>query len=270
MRAFKSAEENGATIPEIVCFEKQSDWGGLWNYDWRTGTDAHGEPVHASMYRNLWSNGLKECLDLADYSFDTHFGKPIASYPTRPVHADYIKGRAQKSGIRNWVRFNTPVRMVTYSEQTSKFTVTVHDRTNDVISSEDFDHVVVATGHFSTPNVPFFKGLETFKGRFLHSHDVRDVVEFKDHWTCSSWEGASPLRMSPRNATSSAQIPSLSATGATLWVTTGLRIWKKCHCWSAWTVRLAVSKTDSPRILMPSFWVQATCMIFLSWRRGCV
>ena len=24
-------------IPEIVCYEKQSTWGGLWNLDWRTG-----------------------------------------------------------------------------------------------------------------------------------------------------------------------------------------------------------------------------------------
>ncbi|KAG0608050.1 hypothetical protein M758_8G074100 [Ceratodon purpureus] len=179
MRAFRSAEEKGAQIPEIVCFEKQSDWGGLWNYNWRTGMDAHGEPVHAGMYRNLWSNGPKECLELADYPFEEHFGKPIASYPTRPVLADYIKGRAEKSGIRKWVRFNTPVRMVTYSEARSKFTVMVHDRMKDVVYSEEFDHVVVATGHFSIPNVPF-EGLDTFRGRLLHSHDLRDVVEFID------------------------------------------------------------------------------------------
>ena len=64
LRAFESAERNGENIPEIVCYEKQEDWGGLWNYTWRTGTDEHGEPVHASMYRYLWSNGPKECLSL--------------------------------------------------------------------------------------------------------------------------------------------------------------------------------------------------------------
>ena len=37
LRAFKSAKEKGAIIPEVVCYEKQSDWGGLWNYSWRTG-----------------------------------------------------------------------------------------------------------------------------------------------------------------------------------------------------------------------------------------
>ena len=38
-------------MPEVTCYEKQSDWGGLWNYSWRTGTDENGEPVHGSMYR---------------------------------------------------------------------------------------------------------------------------------------------------------------------------------------------------------------------------
>ena len=24
-------------MPDIVCYEKQEDWGGLWNYSWRKG-----------------------------------------------------------------------------------------------------------------------------------------------------------------------------------------------------------------------------------------
>ena len=31
LRAFQSAKAKGAEIPELVCFEKQSDWGGMWN-----------------------------------------------------------------------------------------------------------------------------------------------------------------------------------------------------------------------------------------------
>jgi len=67
LRAFEQAEKKGEKIPEIVCFEKQEDWGGLWNYNWRTGSDQYGDPVPNSMYRYLWSNGPKECLEFADY-----------------------------------------------------------------------------------------------------------------------------------------------------------------------------------------------------------
>ncbi|MDF2095947.1 NAD(P)-binding domain-containing protein [Aquibaculum arenosum] len=180
MRAFQSAREKGEEIPEIVCFEKQSNWGGLWNYTWRTGLDERGEPVHSSMYRYLWSNGPKEGLEFADYTFDEHFGQEIASYPPRAVLFDYIEGRVLKAGIRDWIRFNTPVRFVRYNESDGTFTVTAHDQIKDTTYEETFDHVICASGHFSTPNVPYYEGFEGFNGRILHAHDFRDAREFRD------------------------------------------------------------------------------------------
>ena len=180
LRAFQSAAKAGTDVPEVVCFERQSDWGGLWHYTWRTGLDEHGEPVHSSMYRYLWSNGPKEGLEFADYSFEEHFGKQIGSYPPRAVILDYIEGRVKKAGVRDWIRFNTAVRMVSYNEAKCNFTVTVHDLKADHMYSEDFDNVVVASGHFSTPNVPEFPGFASFNGRVLHAHDFRDAMQFKD------------------------------------------------------------------------------------------
>lgn len=182
LRAFQSAKAGGEDIPEIVCFEKQANWGGLWNYTWRTGLDQYGEPVHGSMYRYLWSNGPKEGLEFADYPFEEHFGKQIASYPPRAVLFDYIEGRVKKAGVRDWIRFETSVKNVTYdaSKQSGKFTVTVKDLPGDRVYSEDFDHVICCTGHFSTPNVPHFEGFDKFPGRVLHAHDFRDAVEFRD------------------------------------------------------------------------------------------
>jgi trimethylamine monooxygenase len=178
LRAFQSAREKGAEIPEIVCFEKQKDWGGLWNYTWRTGLDEHGEPVHCSMYRYLWSNGPKEGLEFADYSFEEHFGKQIASYPPRAVLFDYIEGRVKKAGVRHRIRFNTTIRMVRFNAARASFTVTAHDLAADRMYDEEFDHVVVATGHFSVPNAPEYPGFDSFNGRILHAHDFRDAREF--------------------------------------------------------------------------------------------
>lgn len=178
LRAFQSAAAKGEDIPEIVCFEKQDNWGGLWNYTWRTGLDENGEPVHCSMYRYLWSNGPKEGLEFADYSFEEHFGKQIASYPPRAVLFDYIEGRVLKAGVRDWIRFNTAVRWVNYDDTTGKFAVTVHDHNKDSVYSDEFDHVICASGHFSTPNVPYYEGFESFNGRLVHAHDFRDAREF--------------------------------------------------------------------------------------------
>ena len=178
LRAFQSAKKKGAEIPEIVCFEKQKDLGGLWNYSWRTGTDEFGEPVHNSMYRYLWSNGPKEGLEFADYTFEEHFGKNIASYPPRAVLFDYIKGRVEKAGVRDWIRFRSPVRRVEYCNKEGNFRIVAEDLESGTETDERFDHVVVASGHFSTPNVPEFEGFDTFNGRILHAHDFRDAREF--------------------------------------------------------------------------------------------
>ena len=181
LRAFEAARLAGATdLPEIVCYEKQNAIGGMWNYSWRTGLDRNGEPVHGSMYRYLWSNGPKECLEFADYSFDEHFGEAIPSYPPREVLKDYIMGRIDKQDIQKYIRFECPVRWVSFDDETQKFTVTVMNHKTNEQEVEEFDYVVVATGHFSTPNMPYFEGLETFPGRILHAHDFRDALEFKD------------------------------------------------------------------------------------------
>jgi trimethylamine monooxygenase len=56
--------------------------------------------------------------------------------------------------------------------------------TSDALESgathtETFDNVVVASGHFSVPNVPRFEGVEVFNGRVMHAHDFRDAAQFK-------------------------------------------------------------------------------------------
>lgn len=187
LRSFQSAAEKGAEVPEIVCFERQEDWGGLWNYTWRTGLDEYAEPVHSSMYRYLWSNGPKECLEFADYSFEEHFGRTIASYPPREVLFDYIIGRVEKAGVRKQIRFRTTIREVYYSVKSGRFTLTAHNLVDDTVYSEEFDNVVVASGHFTTPNVPSFDGIETFNGRvqsivnrdaFVVRHNIQIVKTF--------------------------------------------------------------------------------------------
>nr|BFE98037.1 hypothetical protein GCM10020185_85730 [Pseudomonas brassicacearum subsp. brassicacearum] len=149
LRAFQSARDKGTAIPELVCFEKQQDWGGMWNYTWRTGLDENGEPVHGSMYRYLWSNGPKECLEFADYTFEEHFWPPHRLLPATGSALGLHQGpRRKKAGVRDYIRFNNVVRQVTFDEATRRFTVVAHDHGSDTQTSEEFDYVVNACGHF--------------------------------------------------------------------------------------------------------------------------
>ena len=177
LNAFQTAKNNGEEIPEIVCFEKQSDWGGLWNYSWRTGSDQYGDPVPNSMYRYLWSNGPKECLEFADYSFDEHFNQPIPSFPPREVLYEYILGRAKKADLKKYIKFDTAVTNVVYNE--NQFQITSLNKKESLSSKENFDYLIISSGHFSVPYIPEYDGMSSFPGRILHGHDFRDAEEFR-------------------------------------------------------------------------------------------
>ena len=126
LHAFQLAAKKGDEVPNVVCFEKQEDWGGPRRYSWCTGVNGHGEPVHNSMYWYLWLKGPKEGLEFADYTFEEHFGMPIVSYPLHAMLFDYIKGHVKKAGVRNKICFNMVCRRV---EETTdgKFKVTVKE-----------------------------------------------------------------------------------------------------------------------------------------------
>ena len=134
LRSFESDNLLKNSNYNITCYEKQSDWGGLWNYSWRTGTDKNGFNVHNSMYKHLWSNGPKECLEFPDYTFKQHFGKIIPSYPPREVLYDYIVGRLKKSNIKHLIKFNHVVNNVEYEPELGIFKVTTIDveKNNDI------------------------------------------------------------------------------------------------------------------------------------------
>ena len=89
-----------------------------------------------------------------------------------------FSGRSNKANLKDQITFSHLVQNVTYSDATREFTVTVKDLLEDKSRDERFDYVIVATGHFSTPNVPELPGVAQFPGRVIHSHDFRDANEF--------------------------------------------------------------------------------------------
>jgi len=137
---------------EITCFEQGSEIGGLWTYN-----STVGDHVHQSMYRYHQTNGLNEMLELPGYSFVQHFGHAITSYPPRAVMLDYLQGWANKMSIS--VTLNRKAVDVAFNAKTSVFTVVTEDTDSASRHWNYFDWVIVATGHFSTPNyIPPYPG----------------------------------------------------------------------------------------------------------------
>ena len=74
----------------------------------------------------------------------------------------------EKYNIGDKFQYSTTVDNVVYNQEENTFTVTTTH--NKEQSSATFDYVVVATGHFSWPHEPKFKGEETFTGQVMHAH----------------------------------------------------------------------------------------------------
>ncbi|XP_074660925.1 trimethylamine monooxygenase-like [Tubulanus polymorphus] len=173
----------GVDVPDVVCIEKQSNWGGLWNTTtWRTGLDENGENVHSPMYKQLVANSPKELsFEFHDYSFEEHFGKPVPSFLPRDAIFDYLNGRWNMKSVRRFIKFETVAHTVTYNPNSDDFTVVMRDVSNDLLLPvQTFDFVINATGHFSYPNIPHYEGFETFPGRILHTVEMRDMTHLKD------------------------------------------------------------------------------------------
>ena len=170
--------ERGADIPELVCFERQSDWGGLWHYTWRTGLDEHGEPCTAACTGTCGPTGRRSASS-SGYSFEEHFGKPIPSFPPYAVLNNYILGRAEKSDVRKYIRFNTAVRDVRYCEASGKFTVRSTDLNEQTNHEEGVRPRHLGDRPLLGPERAELRGHRPLPGRVLHGHDFRDALEFK-------------------------------------------------------------------------------------------
>lgn len=131
------------------------------------------------MYKHLWSNGPKECLEFPDYTFEQHYGKPTCSYPPRLALRDYLMGYNKHHKFdMGWVRASTSVKKCVWLADKNKFEITAQDKATQY--KELFDYVIISTGHFSRPHMPDFKGLNDFSGLVMHSHDWRAAEVYKD------------------------------------------------------------------------------------------
>ena len=61
-----------------------------------------------------------------------------------PCSTTTSRAASRRAAYTSYIKFRTPVRWVTYSEKTGKFSVTVKDLKTDTVSTSDFDYVIVA------------------------------------------------------------------------------------------------------------------------------
>jgi len=185
---------------KIDIFEQQSEVGGVWFYTpdvvgqipvpqttphvppespiWPEGAAA---PLFSNaMYDHLNTNIPKHLMQFSDLDFPSE----SLLFPKREDVQNYLVQYSQD--IRHIIKFSTQVEEISLTEGdsprhwelNSKFTITNETR------KDQYDAIVVATGHYSVPIIPSVLGIEDFNSTYpsiiTHSKVYRSPVAFKD------------------------------------------------------------------------------------------
>ncbi|XP_069555235.1 flavin-containing monooxygenase 5-like [Brachyistius frenatus] len=159
---------------EPVCFESSNDIGGLWRFQ------ENPEPDRASIYHSVIINTSKEMMCFSDFPIPAHY----PNFMHNSLIMDYFRMYADHFQLTKHIRFNAKVLKV---KQRSDFS---HSGQWDVETENRdgkkekhiFDAVLICTGHHCHPNMPLqdFPGIDTFRGKYLHSRDYKTSEEWRN------------------------------------------------------------------------------------------
>jgi thioredoxin reductase len=172
---------------EVTIFEQSTNVGGLWVYDPKTESDKLGldveKRIHSSLYSSLRTNLPRDIMAFSDYRFDSSGGGDN-EWPRFPHHTQvctYLTNFAKDHQLIELICFNTQVVELQYGIDHSNVTLKLKSGTDakPVLSTSYFDAVAICNGHFANPRVPQLKGMSSFSGKVIHSHNYRDPEAFK-------------------------------------------------------------------------------------------
>ncbi|GFQ93172.1 dimethylaniline monooxygenase 5, partial [Trichonephila clavata] len=158
---------------DVVVFDKTDNIGGLWCY---RDDDQEGIP---SVMKSTVINTSKELSSFSDFPPPAHF----PNFMHNSVMFQYFKMYAEKFGVLRHVQLMTEVLQVTPAddyEKTGRWQVTSKRLKDGAINTEEFDGVLLATGHHSCPQMPDFPGLKSFKGDVIHTHSLKKATGYED------------------------------------------------------------------------------------------
>ena len=150
-----------------VCFEKTDDIGGLWN--WRENpTDGQSTVMKSTIINTSKEIGFySDFLVPADYPNYMHNSKVLS----------YFRLYAENFDLLKHIHFRTEIKRVSQVEnfaETGRWKLEIKNMESGLTRIEEFDGVMICTGHHAEKKMPRFQGEEEFEGKIVHSHDYTD------------------------------------------------------------------------------------------------
>ncbi len=150
LAAAKAMMEHGISP---VIYDCADNLGGMW-----------GGPS-----RGAWSSYARTNLSYFSCGFsDFPWPDGTEVFPKRYRVVEYLRAYARAFGVNTQIQYHTIVRSV---DPIGPHKWRVTTQCGDSVEARVFDHVIVATGVFSKPHIPYFEGLDRYQGAVYHSAD---------------------------------------------------------------------------------------------------
>lgn len=162
---------------DFTMYEKNEDVGGVW-----------------------WENRYPGCrLDTPNFAYSLSFAQKQdwpQQFSRQPEIQSYLATVASASGLKRHIRFGTEVDEMRFNEDRATWTLTIRDSSGGV-TQEEFNAVITAVGILSRPSLPDIAGLDTFKGRIVHSAVWPEDLDLAGKRVAIVGTGASAFQIGP-------------------------------------------------------------------------
>ena len=133
-------------------------------------------------------------------------------YPEQPEILRYLEHVAKRHDLKRDIQFNTSVTGAKFDERTNLWTVRT-DKGEEVTAR----YLIAAVGNLSTTNIPQFKRLEKFKGKWYHtSRFPQTGVDFTNKRVGVVGTGATAVQAFPKLRSRLSNSPCSSAPPITV------------------------------------------------------
>jgi cation diffusion facilitator CzcD-associated flavoprotein CzcO len=117
------------------------------------------------------------------------------NYASGPEIKAYWKSMVKKHDVQKYITYNSTITRAEWSESKGKWVINVIIDGKDSVDEADF--LITATGHFSTPLLPNYPGIEKYTGHLRHSSNWDPNFDPTGKSVALIGNGASGLQILP-------------------------------------------------------------------------
>lgn len=145
---------------EVTIIEKAAAIGGVWE--------------QRRSYLGVATQTTRDEYAFSDFPMPAYY--PL--WPSGEQVQQYLEKYAMHFQVFPRIRFHTTVLQLRFNQE--EWEMEVYDAIKSSIEILRFHFVAICTGTFHQPEIPAFKGIESFTGTILHSSQVNDAALLKN------------------------------------------------------------------------------------------